>query len=185
MGFPRPAPDKTLTIPVGSSFSFLTGNSDSAEPYFDSSSLTKCNGVLTLGFGCFLEESDSSCDGGEGYLVGIKPRPRPRGGALESLFKKEENEGITGEDGSSLPLPRPWPCGSGDASSCLEFSGSFSVGLSTVNWKGAARPRPLPPPPPDEVEKAAEMEEAVAVARPITGYGIFVKLLRILGFRTK
>lgn len=166
MGLPRPTPDKTLIMLLGSALSCIAGTSDSAESYCASSSFTKSQGILTLGFGGFGEgSSDSSCGGGEVDSGEIKPRPRPKGGEFESLFKKEENEGRTGDEGRGFPLPRPWPCGSGDASSYLELLGLLSEGPSTVNWKGVAPPRPLPPPPVDEVEKAAVIEEEVVEAR--------------------
>ena len=78
------------------------------------------------------------------------PRPRPNVEGFDSLLTKEENEG-------GIPLPRPWPCGGGEAASRLEFLDSSSGGVSTVNWKCEGAPRPLPPPP-DEVERAAEIE---------------------------
>lgn len=123
---------------------------------------------MALGFGASEERRSDSSWGGSGCEVefgGTKAWPQPKGGGFESFFRKEENEGRTGDEGSGLPLPRPWPCGSGGAPSFFKLLGSL---LSTVNWKGEAPrplpppPRPLPPPPPgDEVEKAAEIDEDV------------------------
>lgn len=106
------------------------------------------------------------------------------------MFTKEENEGRIGEEGISLPLPRPWPCPDRDGfvgDSSLEFSGSGLPMPSSVNWNMLEPPRPLPPPPPpaDEVEKAEEMKEGEVVVAPtqppITGNENFPKLLLIFG----